>query len=348
MGLKLFLSDHEQLGIFDQSNAAQLLIEFTSLSEEIYYARDMHVFGEVPRVGRLSSEHIIRVAHSILTPEKKEVVEQIFAQMTPKMAHTFSERCSFLCPEAQVKIFDFPKDTIKKILRNYHQCRSWELCEEAQVRFVSVFSPQEIKVLCKELHICLCEKALLEAMNIFSPEDFAVVLAGATNSLPVEMFEKIRTSLSKEEAVNLLLAFIEQGGIMWDEIQRRILERFPQDDAKKIFLKHLDKHGFMADEVKVKMWRKFIHEDALEIFKASSEVEKTVDGEVLMFLINKVPGGEQFLLNYARNGVDFEDDVQNEMMDELSKEMTTEILSECKKHGYKLCRRAQRFLKRNG
>lgn len=348
MNVKLFLTDQEQLGLFEQPDAAQLLIEFTSLSEEIYYARDMHVFGEVPKVGRLSSQHIIRVAHSILSPERKVLVEQIFAQMTLKQAHAYSERCSFLCPEAQEKIFDFPKSTIKKILKNYHQCRSWELCETAQERFVSVFSPQEIKALCKELHICLCEQALLKAMDVFSPEDFAVVLAGATNSLPVEMYEKIRTSLSKEEAVNLLLAFIEQGGIMWDEIQRRILERFPQDDAKKIFLKHLDKHGFMGDEVKVKLWRKFSRDDALEVFKASSEVEKTVEAEVLMLLINKVPGGEKFLLNYAKNGVDFEEDVQNEMMDELATETTVEILSECKKHGYKLCRRAKRFLKRNG
>ena len=105
----------------------------------------------------------------------------------------------------------------------------------------------------------------------------------------------------------------------------------------------------MSDDVKVRLWHKFPYADALEIFKTSSMVEKSVDSEVLLLTLYRFRESEQLLLNYAKNGIEFDEEVQKELIDSasMSAETVKEIFLACKKHGYTLCRRAKRFLKRN-
>lgn len=344
--VQLKLSENEQLVLFKQPNAAELLIEYTSFSDEIGFAVDLRIYN--PTTG--SDKNWLKdKTYAVLSPEKQEIVDRLMEQLSLQDAQRFHEEKSFLCKEAQLKIFEFPHDVIMAILKNYHRFTSWVLCDEAQLKLVETLSAEEINALRQavKFQFCLPLEAQLKAFEVFSRDDFALVIAGMPH-WQVNLFREIFPRLSKEEIKALMLALVEHGGTIGDEIQRQLLKMLPEEDTKEIFLKHLKKIGHLGDETKVKILTDYSYEDALEIIKESAETEKVVDEEVLLRVMVKFDEDivRDILSKYIANGVEFPEEAQLNIMVELPKKDAQELLKQYKKRGSRLCQEANRFINR--
>ena len=327
------LSDEQLNLLLGKRGAAKFLIEYTSYGREIYCAAKVKVLGADWK----------RTMSSKMNPERKEIFNQILKTISLRDAQRIYNRGGCLREDILLGIFKYSKKVVKKILNNYCSA-TWELSERVHIKIVEKFSPKEIRSLCRKNSIHLCDKALHRAFELFSAEDAIVVLSSAP-SLSVKMFEYIRSRYSREEIMYLLLLYLDQDGLMWDEIQRRILEKFSKDNAEKIFMKHLQKRGFLGDEVKVMIWHKFPYEDAMQIFRASSKTEKTVDEEVLMLILREfgAKNAYELLSGYVKNGVELPEEVQITIAKKLPSKAAKEILLSYNSKGGYVYHKARRI-----
>ena len=220
-------SEKEQLAMFNQPNAEQLVADYINEGLKLYYAAVMGLTKDVPEEVRVQLEHVYALSFGFDNP--------------PEISVTLSKEerkeitCGdYLCEPAQRMIVDkFPPEVSKDLLLKYG--RAWPLGEMVQLRMIQYFLEDDgLKVLGEIRNPC--DSAILQAIELYSKEAMREFLFDNAACLSDVVLKKAMEVFESEQARDIIIEHIEVNTLS-DEIQKEITEKLNLLDARIILMK---------------------------------------------------------------------------------------------------------------
>lgn len=245
------LSKQEQLALFDEKNAVELVKEYISYGGDFMSAALRKVCQEDTGKNKMML--------SFFDHADNDAQAKIYEALTLEDAEEiFYTNCGIFCPEALIKMTTiFPKSTSKELLVAYAK---------------SGYIPEDV---------------LVKAFSRMSLKDFKEVLMAAGH-LPRAVFGKLCKVMSKADLKALVIEIVRQdGGVLADGSQLDFFAVFEKEDIKEILTESITHVGGFADEVQqviLDMWPK---EDVKELLTLAIENDQFLSDDVLKEIVFK-------------------------------------------------------------
>lgn len=220
-------SIEEQLAMFKQPNAEQLVTEYINEGLKLYYAAMVELTKNVPEEVRIQIEHVYALRFGFDNP--------------PEISVTLSKderkeiTCGdYLCELAQRMILDkFSQEVAKDLLLKYG--RAWDLPEIVQMRMIQQFPDDDGLQVLGEIKNP-CTNAILQAIELYEKEAMSKFLFDNAACLSDVVLKKVMEVFTSEQAKDIILEYIKVHPLS-DEIQKEITEKLKRDDAHIILMK---------------------------------------------------------------------------------------------------------------
>lgn len=221
---------------------------------------------------------------------------------------TQSERRLSLCHEALLKIFDFPSADAKKIFLRYLACEKYidfadeveakifslpqadakevliayiknknSLCHATEEKLFDFFSTDDIidilSVYFEQYEISFSDNALMKVMDLPQPHNKNLLqkYAEHVGQIPEDVAMKL-LALPPQDAKEILVASIQQGGVFLTEDAELKLMEYPENIAKDILLAYA-RYGELYPRAAIQIRKTFsapVAEEILTLYNAMS------------------------------------------------------------------------------
>ena len=291
------LTEKEQLALFGQPDAAEKFMELASLSMAIWKAhmRNTQRPTEMTKMtdARKEFEELWKKTYAPQNDKEASVT------LSLEEGRTIYNRGGYFWPEVMMKFFEFfPKDVVKKILKDYSKAPFCRIPYKIQMKMLKFFTKDEIKDISLNNHIHFCSKAQMFIYKNYNYADGMQILAHNLY-IDKDIVEKI---LARPDAKEYLSKFLELGGSLsnWmDDLvdgvsqpQMMIVKHFNEEDATEILSKILvpgEKGSKLCEHIMNHIIDNFSSENAKKLLLAHIDVDGHISMEILSKVIKNLP-----------------------------------------------------------
>lgn len=243
------LSSEEQLALFDQPNAEEIVRQY------VLHAKDF-IFAAMRKSFKSDEENTDSLMDFLNGPGN-EVMQQIYEVLTVEEAREIFRKHGIFTDEALVKMIEvFPKEVSKELLLGY--CA---VC-------------------------CVGEPTLLKVVETYPKEDIREILI-TSKFMYNGVFKKILKIFSKPEIKDILLNIVERDGLLSNGTELEILGAFCRADAVEIFKAAIRNVSSLCDETQLVILDLFPKEASKAFFMFAAENGETFMDEVINEIIDK-------------------------------------------------------------